>query len=153
MYYRSSRLLFLVSCSAFVSIAVYAYPLLQYWVSPAYAEEGSVALVVFAIAQALSAASLAVGFLSWSAAKAGVNLTFALINTGISLPTIYPLASRFGVTGAAVATLLGACVAPFFIHYINRHVVRGVLVVGVSPVPSAYCGRCRIGCTRVGRLR
>ena len=77
-YYRSSRLLFLVNCSLSVLHRGLCVPLLQYWVSPEYAEQGSAALVVFVIAQALSAASLAVGFLSWSAAKAGVNLTFSL---------------------------------------------------------------------------
>lgn len=124
LYYRSSRLLFLVNGTGAFSMAVYAYPLLEYWVSPEYAERGSAAMVLFMSAQALNAASLAVGFLSWSAARAGVNLAFALGNSAISLVAIYPLASHFGVTGAAAATLLGACVAPFFIHYFDRRMLE-----------------------------
>lgn len=124
LYYRSSRLLFLMSGSIAIAIAVYGRPLLRYWVSPAYAERGSVALVVFAATAALNAASLPVGFLSWSAAKAGVNLAFALLNSAVSLVAIYPLASRYGVAGAATAGLLGALTAPFFIRYVNRHILE-----------------------------
>jgi O-antigen/teichoic acid export membrane protein len=124
LYYRSSRLLFLVIGATSFSVAAYAYPLLEHWVSPTYAERGSVALVILSAAAALNAASLAVGFLSWAAAKAGVNLVFALLNSAVSLVTIYPLASRYGVAGAAMAGLLGAFVAPFFIHYVDRHMLE-----------------------------
>jgi len=123
LYRRSSRLLFLVNGTIAFSLATYARPLLEYWVSPEYAQRGSMAMVLFVTAGLLNAASLPVGFLTWSAAKAGVNLAFALGNSAISLAAIYPLASAFGVTGAAGATLLGACVAPFFIQYFERRVL------------------------------
>jgi O-antigen/teichoic acid export membrane protein len=123
LYERSSRLLFLVNGSTAFAIAVYAEPLLWYWVSPAYAEQSSTALVVFVAAASLNAASLTVGFLSWSAAKAGVNLAFSLLSSGVSLAAIYPLASRYGVTGAAVAGLLGALIAPVFIYYVERRIL------------------------------
>ena len=119
-----SRLLFLLNGSAAVAMVVYAQPLLGYWVSPAYAEHGSAFSPSSSATAALNAASLTVGFLSWSAAKAGVNLTFALLNSGINLLAIYPLASRFGVAGAAAAGLLGALVARFFIHYVDRHILE-----------------------------
>ena len=124
LYIRSSRLLFLLNCSSAMAIAVFAQPLLRYWISPLYAQKGSLALVLFMAAQAVNAASYAVGFLSWSAAKAGVNLAFALLSSGVNLLAIYPLASRFGVAGAAAAGLLGALVAPFFIHYVDRHILQ-----------------------------
>jgi O-antigen/teichoic acid export membrane protein len=123
LYVRSSRLLFLLNGSAAMALAVYAHPLLRYWVSPLYAEKGSVALVIFMMTQSINAASLAVGFLSWSAAKAGTNLLFSLLNSGINLAAIYPLASRFGVAGAATAGLLGALVVPFFIHHVDSRIL------------------------------
>lgn len=123
LYFRSSRLLFLLNGSVAMAIAIYARPLLQYWVSPLYAQKGSLALVIFIATQALNAASLAVGFLSWAAAKAGTNLVFSLLNSAINLAAIYPLASRFGVAGAATAGLLGALVVPFFIHHVDRHIL------------------------------
>lgn len=124
LYFRSSRLIFLVNGSGAFAIAVYAAPLLRYWVSPEYADRGATAMVVFTATAALNAASLPVGFLSWSADRAGVNLAFSLAISGISLAAIYPLASRFGVTGAAMAGLLGALVAPFFIHYVDRRMLH-----------------------------
>ncbi len=124
LYVRSSRLIFWVNgCGAF-AIAVYAAPLLEHWVSPEYADRGATAMVVFTATAALNATSLPVGFLSWSADRAGVNLMFSLATSAISLAAIYPLASRFGVTGAAMAGLLGALVAPFFIHYVDRHMLH-----------------------------
>jgi O-antigen/teichoic acid export membrane protein len=124
LYLRGSRLLFLLNASAAMAIIVFAEPLLRYWISPLYAQKGSVALVLFMTTQAINGASLAVGALSWSAAKAGINLTFSLLNSGVNLLAIYPLASRFGVAGAAAAGLLGALVTPFFIHYVDRHILH-----------------------------
>jgi len=124
LYLRSSRLLFLLNGSAAMAIIIFAQPLLQYWVSPLYAQKGSLALELFMTTQAINAAALAVGFLSYSAAKAGVNLTFSLLNAGINLLAIYPLASRFGVAGAAGAGLLGSLVMPYFIHYADRHILK-----------------------------
>lgn len=123
LYFRSSRFLFLLNASVLMATAVFAYPLLEYWVSPLYAEMGSAALVIFAATMGLNAAALPTGFLSWSAARPGVNLLFAYLNAGINLATIYPLAARFGVTGAATAGLLGALVQPGFIHYFDRRIL------------------------------
>lgn len=105
-------------------IGVFAYPLLAYWVSPLYAEKGSVALGIFIATQALNACSLAVGFLSWAAGKAGINLFFSSLNSAINLAAIYPLATRFGVAGAAAAGLLGALTTPFFIHRVGRRILQ-----------------------------
>jgi O-antigen/teichoic acid export membrane protein len=123
LYFRSSRLLFLLNVSMAMPIAVFAYPLLAYWVSPLYAQQGSWALAIFIATQAINAASLAVGFLSWAAARAGTNLFFASVNSAINLAMIYPLATHFGVAGAAAAGLLGSVTTPFFIHRIDRHVL------------------------------
>lgn len=124
LYLRSSRLLFLLNAAMTMPIAVYAHPLLEFWVSPVYAQEGSTALMVFAATVCLNAAALSVGFLSYSAARAGANLLFASLNSAISLAAIYPLASVFGVVGAATAGLLGALVQPFFVHYANRRILK-----------------------------
>jgi O-antigen/teichoic acid export membrane protein len=151
LYFRSTRMLFLLTASMAMPLAVYAYPLLEFWVSPLYAQKGSQALIIFAASLALNAAALSVGFLSWSAARAGTNLLFASLNSAISLAAIYPLASRFGVVGAAMAGLLGALVQPFFIHYVNRRILEvssvavlrrcylpTVLGAGIVGVASAF---------------
>jgi O-antigen/teichoic acid export membrane protein len=123
LYTRSSRLLFLLNASMAVPVAIYARPLLEFWVGPLYAEKGTLALIIFAAAASLNAASLGVGCFSWAAARPGVNLFFASLNSVISLAAIYPLALRFGVAGAAAASLLGALSQPFFIHYGHRRIL------------------------------
>ncbi|NLT35688.1 MAG: hypothetical protein GXX83_07295 [Gaiellales bacterium] len=123
LYLRSSRLLFLANASIAMPVAVYARPLLQYWVDPTYAEQGALAMMLLAAAMALNAAAMAVGYISWGAARAGINLVFASVGSVITLAAIYPLASRFGVPGAAAASLAGAFVQPLFVHYVNRRIL------------------------------
>jgi O-antigen/teichoic acid export membrane protein len=139
LYLSSSRILFLLNAAMTVPIAIYAYPLLEYWVSPDYATEGSVALVIFCATVAINAAALSVGFLSWSAERAGTNLLYSTANSAISLALLYPLTARYGVLGAAVSGLAGALVQPFFIHHVNRRVlgVKSWVVLRNCYLPSA----------------
>lgn len=124
LYTRTSRLLFLINGSFAMSLCVFAAPLLRYWVSALYAREGAAALVVFTLTQALNACTMASSNLVLSAGRPGVNLAFSLTNSFISLAAVYPLAIRYGVTGAALAGLLGAANVPFALYYNTSHVLK-----------------------------
>lgn len=123
LYLRMSRLLFVINGSVTMAMCALAYPLLQYWVSPKYAEEGAVALVFFLLAGAINATTMAASYVNLSAARPGVNLTFAFLNSVISLATVYPLTVRWGVTGAAFAGLLGALIVPFYFLYVHKRIL------------------------------
>jgi len=124
LYLRTSRLFFAVNASVTMAMCALAYPLLQYWVSPKYAEEGAVALAIFTLTSALNATTMAASYVNLSAVRPGVNLTFALSNSVIQLATVYPLTVRWGVVGAATAGLLGAANVPVFFWYVHRNVMR-----------------------------
>ena len=124
LYLRTSRLFFSVNGSASMAMCALAYPLLRYWVNADYATEGSVALVIFTLTQAVNATTMAASQLNMSAARPGVNLTFAISNSAVSLATVYPLTVRWGVTGAALSGLLGAANVPAFFWYVHKHITH-----------------------------
>jgi O-antigen/teichoic acid export membrane protein len=124
LYLRSSRLLFLVNASATMGVCLFAAPLLRYWVSPRFADKGALALLLFTVAQAVNACSMAMGNLSLSAGRAGVNLAFAASSTAISIAAVYPLTVRYGIAGAAAAGLLGSLNVPFYLHYCHRRILH-----------------------------
>jgi O-antigen/teichoic acid export membrane protein len=146
LYFRSSRVFFLVNGTVTMAVCVFAAPLLRYWVGPAFAEAGAVALVVFTATQGINAITMAPGFLNLSAGRPGVNLAFSLANSIINLATVYSLTVRYGITGAALAGLLGAATVPFFMVFTHRRILH---------VPSlAWFRRCLaptiVGSTVIG---
>ena len=123
LYFRVSRLLFVVNASASVSVCLFATPLLAYWVGPQYAHRGAVALVLFTIAGAVDACSLAPSNLRLSAGRAGVNLAFSASNSAVTLVAVYPLTVRYGISGTALAWLLGSFNVPFSLYYTHRWIL------------------------------
>jgi O-antigen/teichoic acid export membrane protein len=124
LYYRTSRLFFLVNAAVVTGMSVFAHQIVEYWVSPEFADKGDLVLVVFAATVMLNSASMAASYLNLSAARPGVNLVFALFNSAISLSCVYPLTVRYGALGAATAGLLGAIAVPFFLVFTQRRVLR-----------------------------
>jgi O-antigen/teichoic acid export membrane protein len=124
LYVRTSRLFFLINFSVAVGLCVFSYPLLQYWVSDSYAEQGALALTLFAFSQSMHASTMAASYVNLSAARPGVNLVFSTMSSALNLIAIYPLTVRWGVSGAAAAGLVGAANVPYFLHYGHKHVLQ-----------------------------
>ena len=123
LYLRTSRVFFVINFAVTMGLCVLSYPLLEYWVSPTYAEEGAVALLIFSLSQSLHATTMSASFINLSAARPGINVTFANVANGINLALVYPLTVRYGINGAALAGLIAALNVPFFLHYGNRRVL------------------------------
>lgn len=124
LYLRTSRLFFVINGSVTMAMCALAYPLLQFWVSPKYATEGAVALVLFSITSAVNATTMSASYVNLSAARPGTNLVFSFSNSVITLATVYPLTVTWGVAGAAVAGLLGATSVPAFFWYAHRTIIH-----------------------------
>jgi len=123
LYYRTSRLFFLVNGTVTVGMCVFAYPLIRYWVSPEFAEKGSLALVLFAATQLLNAATMSASYFNLSAGRPWTNFAFSLANSVVNLGLVYPLTVAYGVPGAAAAGLLGAATVPFFLAFTHRRIL------------------------------
>jgi len=124
LYLRTSRLFFAVNASVTMAMCALAYPLLAYWVSREYAREGAVALVVFSLASAVNASTMAASYVNLSAVRPGTNLAFSFTNSVVTLLVVYPLTVRWGVTGASLAGLLGATNVPVFFWYVHRKILH-----------------------------
>ena len=72
LYLRTSRLFFAVNGSVTMAMCALAYPLLEYWVSPKYAQEGAVALAIFSLTSAMNATTMSASYVNLSAARPGV---------------------------------------------------------------------------------
>jgi O-antigen/teichoic acid export membrane protein len=124
LYLRTSRLFFAINASVTMAMCALAYPLLAYWVSPKYAQEGAVALAIFSVASAVNATTMAASYVNLSAERPGVNLIFSLASSVVTLAAVYPLTVHWGVTGASLAGLLGAANVPVFFWYVHKNILR-----------------------------
>jgi O-antigen/teichoic acid export membrane protein len=124
LYYRTSRLFFLAIAPVTMGMCIFAYPLIRYWVSPEFADKGSLALIIFGVAQLVNATTMSASYFNLSAARPWTNFSFSLANSAINLAVVYPLTVRYGVPGAAAAGLLGAITVPFFFVFTHRRVLR-----------------------------
>ena len=124
LYLRSSRVFFLLNFSVTMALCVLSYPLLKYWVSSAYAAQGSLALAIFSLTQSLLATTMAASYINYSAARPGINLSFSSAGNVINLAAVYPLTVHLGVNGAALAGLIATLYVPLFLHYGNRRVLH-----------------------------
>jgi Membrane protein involved in the export of O-antigen and teichoic acid len=124
LYVRTSRLFFLVNFAGSVGLCVFAYPLLQYWVSDTYAREGAVALALFAMGQAIHSATMSASYVNLAAARPAINLVFSTMGSVISLAVMYPFTVRWGVSGAAAAFLVSAANVPWFLQYSQSRVLQ-----------------------------
>lgn len=124
LYLRTSRLFFVLNFSITMGLCVMSYPLLRYWVSETYAQQGAVALAIFSLANSLNATTMAASYVNMSAARPGINVVFSNSESAIMLLASYPLTVRFGINGAALAWLIATLAVPFFLHYGNRRVLQ-----------------------------
>ena len=124
LYLRTSRVFFLLNATVTMGLIVFAYPLIRYWVSPEFADKGSIALAIFAVAQMLNAVTMSASNFNLSAAKPSINLVFSLVGSVVNLGLVYPLTVKWGVPGAAAAGLAGTINVPFFLWFTHRRVLK-----------------------------
>jgi O-antigen/teichoic acid export membrane protein len=124
LYERASRLLFVVNASVASAIIVFSLPLLTYWVAVDFGKYGALALSLLTLAGAVNATSMAASYLNLALGRPRVNLAFSSLNSLVSLSLVYLLTVRFGIAGTALTALLASLMAPFFLHYSHRRVLR-----------------------------
>jgi O-antigen/teichoic acid export membrane protein len=124
LYLRTSRVFFLINATATAGMVVFAYPLIRYWVGPEFADKGGIALIIMAVTSMLNCTQYSALSLNLSAARPGVNLGFSLVNSVVSLALVYPLTVKWGVTGAAAASLAGTVEVPFLLWFTQRWVLH-----------------------------
>jgi O-antigen/teichoic acid export membrane protein len=124
LYMSTSRLLFLLNATITTGMIVFARPLIEYWVSPEFADKGSIALIILSVSSMINCTKYSASNFNWSAAKPGINLGFSLVASLVNLALIYPLTAKWGIPGAAAAGLAGNIEVPFFLWFTHRRVLE-----------------------------
>lgn len=138
LYLRTSRIFFALNASVSIAVCAFAKPLLSTWVGPEFATKGAVALAIFTLAQCVNATTMSASYVNLAYERPGTNLAFSAFNSVLNLATVVPLVMAFGISGAALAGLVGATSVPAFIAYSDRRVIHvsSVLVLRTCYLPS-----------------
>jgi O-antigen/teichoic acid export membrane protein len=121
LYVRSFRLITVIAAAITVTILAYAHQILQYWISPDFADKSTTVLIilaftnfVLALGGPLSSLLLGLGKLKFLTT---LSIIMAVTNT-ILLVILLPLS---GINGAAWAYLLSLFPIAYMFYFTERH--------------------------------
>jgi O-antigen/teichoic acid export membrane protein len=121
LYFRSTRILVLITLPLTVILLTIPWPILEYWLGVEYAAQGATSLSLLGAAAFLNALSAVPTVTSLGVGRPWVPSAFAFASSAISLIANFLLIPRYGINGAALAQLLPqVAVVPFFILAVNR---------------------------------
>jgi O-antigen/teichoic acid export membrane protein len=121
LYVRSFRLITVVAAAISIAVCAYAYQILEYWISPSFAEKSTVVLIILAatnfilaLGGPLSNFLLGLGKLKFLTT---VSIVMAVTNT-ILLLILIPI---YGINGAAWAYLLSLFPVAYMFYFTEKH--------------------------------
>ncbi len=121
LYLRSTKILTLVTLPITVILLAVPGPILRYWLGPEYAAQGAVTLTLLGTATFLSAIGAVPTVTSLGVGNAWMPAAFAFASSVINLVSNLLLIPRYGINGAALASLLPqALVTPVFVYAVTR---------------------------------
>lgn len=123
-YRSSTRLCAALAMTALVPMVGFAHAFLSLWLGPAFATDYAVVLRLLAVGYALASLSVVAANTTMGMGKGRIAAVFAVTGAAITLAFLALLAPRFGVAGAAVASLLGMSQAVVFNTLVSRRLGR-----------------------------
>lgn len=124
LYLKSSRYVVFLNASILVFIAVFAYPLLYYWIGADFADKGAVILAIVACAQFVDSMTNIPSLVNDGLGHPHVSGGFAISRAVIGLIAVYVGVSQFGIVGAACGHLGSAMLMTLaFLVYVHGRTV------------------------------
>jgi O-antigen/teichoic acid export membrane protein len=121
LYLRSTKIMTLVTLPITAILLVVPGPILRFWLGPEYAAQGAVALGLLGAATFLNALSAVPTVTSLGVGEAWMPAAFAFASSAINLVANLLLIPRYGINGAALASLLPqVLVLPPFVYTVTR---------------------------------
>jgi O-antigen/teichoic acid export membrane protein len=121
LYLRSTKIMTLVTLPITAILLVLPGPILRFWLGPEYATQGAVALALLGAATFLNAVSAVPTVTSLGVGEAWMPAAFAFASSVINLVANLLLIPRYGINGAALASLLPQMlVLPPFVYTVTR---------------------------------
>jgi O-antigen/teichoic acid export membrane protein len=141
---RSLKSLLLLSAPALLLLAVFAKPILRWWLGADFAGQSAVVLQILALAMLINSAALIPFSLLQGVGRPDLTGIFSLIEVVFQAVLCWWLVRGFGIAGAALAALLRAALdavlmfgAVFWIHSVS---FRSLLGRGIRRTLVAVTG-------------
>lgn len=135
LYVRSTKILMLMTTPITAILLALPGPILRYWLGPEYAAQGAVTLSLLGAATMLTAMSAVPTVTCLGVGEAWMPAAFAFASSLINLVANFLLIPRYGINGAAFASLLPqALVVPVFLYVVSRMIkfpIRELLFHGL----------------------
>ena len=139
IYLKASRYLSFINGAMLLLIAVFAEPILRYWMSPDFARRGATVLAVMALSQCFDALTTLPSLVNDGMGHPAVTGGFALARALLGLATVYIGVLLDGIDGAAWGHLAASSImTTLFLRYVHGRTVPVALgvVVGSAYLPG-----------------
>jgi O-antigen/teichoic acid export membrane protein len=140
IYLKSSRYLTFINGAMLLLIAVFAAPILHYWMSADFARRGATVLAVMALSQTIDSLTALPSLVNDGMGHPAVTGGFALGRAALGLATVYVGIGLAGIDGAAWGHLAASAImTTLFVRYVHGRTVPVALgaVVARAYLPGA----------------
>ena len=132
---RSLKSLLLISAPTLLTLALFAKPVLRWWLGADFAVQGTSALQILALGMLINSAALVPAILLQGVGRPDLTGTFGLLEFVFQVGACWFLVKRFGIAGAAAAwtlrVLLDAVLMFGAVFWLNSVSFRNLLTNGM----------------------
>lgn len=132
LYLISSKYTLLLSTTIALPLVLLSYQILFFWMGSEFAIKGSLPMALLVASYYFGSWNVAAYYISWGKGFSWLNALFDVIGGILSIVGCLILIPRFGLAGAAAASLLGRIPVPVFILLVQRTV--GVSFIEITKV-------------------
>ena len=138
LYLKATRYVVFLNAAIMVLVAVFADPILRYWMNPEFARHGALVLAVMAVSQFLDSLTSLPSLVNDGMGHPRVSGLFALARAFAGLAMVYVAVAGWGIDGAAWAHLLVSLLfSAVFIGFVHGRTVptrlRELMLRGYAP--------------------
>ena len=120
LYIRSMRLITVISAAFTITFIVFAYPMLEFWISEDVANKGSDVLIVLAITSFVLAITGPLSNFLLGMGKLKLLSITSVLTAILNIILLFILIPKFGILGAAWAYLL-ALIPYIYLLYVTEY--------------------------------
>lgn len=125
LYCRTSKILAIVTIPIFLSLAIYAHPILRLWMGADFAEKSTFTMQILAVGYLIAVLAHIPAISSDAMGKPKIPALFSVISAFLNLGCAVLFIPVVGIDGAALAFLFNAVLqVPIFIHYVNNKIIN-----------------------------
>ncbi|MGF6274141.1 O-antigen/teichoic acid export membrane protein [Massilia sp. UYP11] len=138
VYLKATRYVVYLNAAILLLLAVFAYPILLYWMDAAFARHGAAILALMALAQFVDSLTSLPSLVNDGMGHPRVSGLFAVVRALAGLGAVYAGVAAWGIVGAAWGHLAASLLcATAFLAYVHGRTVptplRRLLVHGYAP--------------------